>query len=152
MCKFRTIQKKNSVQQQGKKKESIITNNIFLSDVINIIYNIKSKRDKNIDSFDMVIYIHSCEKGKFYVGTSGQGPDAHSRMVNRLRQHLQPSGGSNFTRENKVVSCLAYFPTRSLYRFNEEDLITWLFEKIVGIGNVEGGYNLIRGRQLTFGK
>ena len=46
--------------------------------------------------------------------------------------------------------CLAYFPTRSLYRFNEEDLITWLFEKIVGIGNVEGGYNLIRGRQLTF--
>ena len=98
----------------------------------------------------MVIYIHLCEKGKFYVGTSGQGPDAHLCMVNRLRQHLQPSGGSNFTYKNKVVSCLAYFPTKSTYRYNEENLMTYLFEKIVGIGNVEGGYNLIWGRQLTF--
>ena len=36
----------------------------------------------------MVIYVHLCEKGKFYVGSSGQGPDANARMVNRLRQHI----------------------------------------------------------------
>ena len=28
--------------------------------------------------------------------------------------------------------------------------MTYLFEKIVGIGNVEGGCNLIWGRQLSF--
>ena len=76
----------------------------------------------------MVIYIHLCEKGKFYVGTSGQGPDAHSCMVNRLRQHLSPSGGSNFTCENKVVLCLAYFPTKKSFRYHEEILMTYVFE------------------------
>ena len=29
--------------------------------------------------------------------------------------------------------------------------MTYLFEKIVGIGNVKDGYNLMWGRQLTLG-
>ena len=79
------------------------------NDIDNIIYFIKSKQNKETDGFDMVIYIHLCENYKFYVGTSGQGPGEHSRMVNRLKQHLQPFGGSKLTRENKVVSRSAYF-------------------------------------------
>ena len=86
---------------------------MFLSDVLDIIYSIKSKRNEEKDDFDMVIYIHLCENGKLYVGTSGQGPDAHSCMIHRLKQHVCPSGGSNFTRLYKAVSCLAYFPTKT---------------------------------------
>ena len=56
MSKCRTIQKKSDiaiVQEQLKiRKETIIKNNTFLSDVLNIIYFTKSKQNED---FDMVI-------------------------------------------------------------------------------------------------
>ena len=58
MSKFRTIQKKSDSVQSEIKKESIIINNMFLSDVLNIIYAIKSKRNEEKDKFDSAIYIH----------------------------------------------------------------------------------------------
>ena len=136
---------KNKLNQ---KLNQLLKIYILLSDVFNIVYALKFMC--NEDDFDMVIYIHLCENNKFYVGTSGQGPDSHSRMVNRLKQHLTKTGGSNFTQKHKVVSCLAYFPTKKLFYHNEENLMTYLIEKVVGIGNVEGGDNLMFGRTLTF--
>ena len=136
------------MKQAETKTESIVNKNMFLSDVFNVVYALKYMR--NEDNFDMVIYIHLCENNKIYVGTSGQGPNSHSRMVNRLKQHLSKTGGSNFTQKHRVVSCLAYFPTKKRFYYNEENLMTYLIEKVVGIGNVEGGYNLMWGRTLTF--
>ncbi len=116
---------------------------IELQEILEFIDTVKEKR--KTENWNTCVYIILCESDKIYVGYSGTKylkDHTEKTLLNaakyRLEQHRNISQSiicSNFTHIFSPISLLGYFPGDT----DDENLMTCLISKCVGINNVRGG-------------
>lgn len=116
-------------------KRKLTTPEIELSEIISLSHRLNKERNK--EKYNGCVYVNICEDGKFYVGYTNKvvGQDTSTTVISRLEQHRDNGGGTYWTYFYPVISCMTFFPGNC----EDEDLMTILMSKCVGIGKVRGG-------------
>lgn len=117
------------------KHEKLKTPDIELCDIIILSQDLNNERD--LELFPGCVYVNICEDGKFYVGYTQKDNniDVFELAKRRLDQHRDNGGGTYWTYFYPVISCIFAFPGSN----EDEDLMTMLLARCVGITKVRGG-------------
>lgn len=117
------------------KKDRLNTPEIELCDIIHLSQCLN--RERNQELFSGCVYVNVCEDGKFYVGYTKIDCtyDIMLAAKQRLHEHRDNGGGTYWTYYYPVISCMFVFPGDEA----DEDLMTILLSKCVGVSKVRGG-------------
>lgn len=99
------------------------------------IYSFLEKLNETRNQLNSCVYVNVCEDGRFYVGyCCGTSENIDNLAEDRLSQHRDNGGYTNFTYLHRVISCAVVFYGDK----KDEDLVTMLMSKCVG-DRVRGG-------------